>query len=76
LKKNQDLVKQTKVVQELSARLLQLQDEERRRIARELHDSTGQLLAALSMSVAVNSYRFAIAKVVGYGGELLIKFSE
>jgi signal transduction histidine kinase len=33
----------------LSQRLIRLQDEERRRIARELHDSTGQCLAALGM---------------------------
>jgi signal transduction histidine kinase len=37
---------------ELTARLLHLQDEERRRIARELHDSVGQTLAALSMNLA------------------------
>lgn len=36
----------------LSARLLQMQDEERRRIARELHDSVGQMLAALSMNLS------------------------
>jgi len=36
---------------QLSARLLQLQDEERRRLARELHDSTGQMLAALNMNL-------------------------
>ena len=36
-------------LRELSARLLQLQDEERRHFARELHDSAGQMLAALSM---------------------------
>ena len=35
----------------LSGRLIQLQDEERRRIARELHDSTAQSLAALSMNL-------------------------
>jgi signal transduction histidine kinase len=35
----------------LSGRLLQAQDEERRRIARELHDSAGQMLAALSMTL-------------------------
>jgi signal transduction histidine kinase/PAS domain-containing protein len=35
----------------LSGRLLRAQDEERRRIARELHDSAGQMLAALSMTL-------------------------
>jgi PAS domain S-box-containing protein len=37
---------------EFSARLLKVQDEDRRRIARELHDGVGQLLAAISMNVA------------------------
>ena len=36
----------------LSVRLMTMQDEERRRIARELHDSTGQTLAAIKMTVA------------------------
>jgi len=36
----------------LSGRLLQAQDEERRRLARELHDSAGQILAALSMNLS------------------------
>jgi signal transduction histidine kinase len=36
---------------ELSARLLQMQDEERRRIARELHDSAGQLISAPMMNI-------------------------
>ena len=35
----------------LTGRLLKLQDEERRRIARELHDSTGQMLAAMKMNL-------------------------
>ena len=43
-------------LRELTGRLLQLQDDERRRIARELHDSVGQMLAALAMNLsAVNS---------------------
>jgi signal transduction histidine kinase len=39
-------------LRDLSARLMQLQDDERRRIARELHDSVGQMLAALGMNLA------------------------
>jgi signal transduction histidine kinase len=35
---------------ELTGRLLQLRDEEQRRVARELHDSVGQLLVAMSMN--------------------------
>jgi PAS domain S-box-containing protein len=40
-----------KALRELSARTLRLQDEERRRFARDLHDSTGQTLAALKISL-------------------------
>jgi len=39
-------------LRDLSARLLQMQDEERRRIARELHDSVGQLLVGLSLNMS------------------------
>jgi signal transduction histidine kinase len=40
-------------LRELSGRLQQMRDEERQQIARELHDSVGQLLAALSMNIAI-----------------------
>jgi two-component system NarL family sensor kinase len=43
----------TIALQNLSQRLLKVQDEERRRVARDLHDSTGQTLAALKMGIAV-----------------------
>jgi signal transduction histidine kinase len=39
-------------LRELSSRLQQIQDQERRRLARELHDSAGQLLTALSLNIA------------------------
>jgi len=39
----------------ITARMLNIQDEERRRIARELHDSIGQTLAALKMTLSALS---------------------
>jgi PAS domain S-box-containing protein len=50
--RNIEVLKQSEQLRDLSSRLLQAQDEERRRIARELHDSAGQLLAALGMNLA------------------------
>jgi len=40
----------TSALRQLSARLLSLQDSERRRIARELHDSLGQYLVGLKLN--------------------------
>jgi two-component system NarL family sensor kinase len=37
----------------LSLRLLRLQDEERRRVARDLHDTTGQTLTALKITLSL-----------------------
>ena len=43
---------QAEQIRDLSTRLLRVQDDERRRIARELHDSTGQFLALLNMNLS------------------------
>src|SRR5580704_14390138 len=52
LERTGDLNQANESLRELSSRLQQARDEERREIARELHDSVGQLLAALSMNLA------------------------
>jgi PAS domain S-box-containing protein len=53
--RNDEIVRQADQLRDLSGRLLRIQDEERRRIARELHDSAGQSLAALSLQLSVLS---------------------
>jgi PAS domain S-box-containing protein len=50
--RTQELERRNSELRELSGRLLESQDVERRHIARELHDSAGQTLAALGMSLA------------------------
>jgi PAS domain S-box-containing protein len=60
----------------LSARLLQIRDEEGRRLARELHDSAGQMLAAIAMNLAtVKSQAHKLdesaAKAIAESGSLI-----
>jgi PAS domain S-box-containing protein len=50
--RTQELEKRNLELRDLSGRLMQSQDVERRHVARELHDSAGQTLAALGMQLA------------------------
>ena len=51
-RRNAEILQQSDQLRDLSARLMRAQDEERRRIALELHDSVGQNLAGLGMTLA------------------------
>jgi PAS domain S-box-containing protein len=51
---NEALKASEDILRNLSGRLLRLQDEERRRISRDLHDVTGQKLALLSMDLSAS----------------------
>ena len=48
--RTEELNKANASLRELSANLLRMRDDEQRRIARELHDGVGQLLAAIRMN--------------------------
>jgi PAS domain S-box-containing protein len=50
--RNAEILQQSEQLRQLSNRLLKIQDDERRHIARELHDSAGQLIACLGMNLA------------------------
>lgn len=65
----------------LSSKLLRMQDEERRRIARELHDSTAQNLSALEMNMSLleplaNSLDAKTAKIVSDTREIARECSQ
>jgi PAS domain S-box-containing protein len=67
-------------LRQLSASLLQARDEEQRRLARELHDSVGQLIAAISMNIGVvkgeaHKLSSKAAKCVSENAELLEQVS-
>jgi PAS domain S-box-containing protein len=51
-RRNAEILHQSEQFRDLSRRLLLMQDEERRHIARELHDSAGQTLTVLGMNLA------------------------
>jgi signal transduction histidine kinase len=50
--RTEQLQQSNRDLRDLSVRLLRVQDDERRRIARDLHDSTGQTLTALKLELA------------------------
>lgn len=50
--RNREVLTQAEQVRQLSWQVLRIQDEERRHIARELHDSAGQTLSVLGMNLA------------------------
>jgi len=63
-----ELRRKTRQLEMLTARMTMLQDEERRRIARELHDSVGQLLAAIGMNsvlVEAESHKLSASATKG-----------
>jgi signal transduction histidine kinase len=77
--RNEVVLQQSEQLRELSNRLLRTQDEERRRIARDLHDSAGQIISVLGMNLASVTQRAGqnreIRKVVEESHELVHQLS-
>jgi PAS domain S-box-containing protein len=64
------LVRQSQELRELSARVLEAREEEKTRIARELHDELGQLLTALKMDLAWLRERLPAGELAGKAAEM------
>jgi PAS domain S-box-containing protein len=78
--RTRELERRNSELRDLSGRLMESQDVERRHIARELHDSAGQTLAALGMSLAQLTEKAngdpALAKSVSSAEELVQHLSK
>jgi signal transduction histidine kinase len=79
--RNSEVLKQSKHLRELSYRMLQIQDNERRHIARELHDSAGQILAGLAINLSsiveqAESSAPKLAKEAREGQDLVRELSQ
>jgi PAS domain S-box-containing protein len=78
--RNEEVLRQSEQLRHLSNRLLQIQDDERRHIARELHDSAGQIITALGMTLASMTQYAAknpmLSKAVDDGQNLIQQLSK
>jgi PAS domain S-box-containing protein len=59
--RNNEVLKQAELLRDLSVSLMETQDREGRRIARELHDSAGQITVALLMKLAAIAEKIEVA---------------
>jgi len=64
------LMQQQRELRDLSARVLEAREEEKARIARELHDELGQLLTALKMDLASLQERLREAPLLEKAGQM------
>jgi PAS domain S-box-containing protein len=77
--RNAHVLQQTEELRELSKRLLLTQDDERRRIARDLHDSVGQIVAALGMhlsTITQDAVKPTVRKAAQESRELISQLSK
>lgn len=74
--RNQELLRASEELKILSGRLLQVQDEERRRIARDLHDSSGQILTVIGLDLANIAEHAKSEKVRAIAPQLLDQVQE
>ena len=79
-RRNAEILDQSKQLRELSTRLLQSQDQERRRIARDLHDNAGQIVTVLGMNLTAITQRAGqnseIGKAIRESRELVRQLSQ